>query len=81
MSVSAEQVKKLREISGAPMMECKKALDEAGGDEEKAFTVLRKRGQAVGGQEGGPCDFRRRRGELYPRGREDGCAGRSELRD
>lgn len=47
MSVSADVVKKLREISGAPMMECKKALEEAGGDMDKAFTVLRKRGQAT----------------------------------
>ena len=47
MAVSVEAVKKLREMSGAPMMECKKALDEAGGDLEHAFTVLRKRGQAA----------------------------------
>ena len=47
MAVSLESVKKLREMSGAPMMECKKALDEAGGDLEQAFTVLRKRGQAA----------------------------------
>ena len=47
MSTPAETVKKLRELSGAPMMECKKALDEAGGDLEKAFTILRKRGQAA----------------------------------
>lgn len=47
MAGSMEAVKKLREMSGAPMMECKKALDEAGGDPEQAFTVLRKRGQAV----------------------------------
>ncbi len=47
MSVTSEQVKKLREMSGAPMMECKKALEEAGGELEKAFTVLRKRGQAA----------------------------------
>ena len=47
MNYSSELVKKLREMSGAPMMECKKALEEAGGDLEKAFTVLRKRGQAV----------------------------------
>lgn len=47
MSVSAEQVKKLRDTSGAPMMECKRALEEAGGDLEKAFTILRKRGQAA----------------------------------
>jgi elongation factor Ts len=53
MSVSAEAVKKLREISGAPMLECKKALEEAGGDQEKAFTVLRKRGQAVAAKKAG----------------------------
>lgn len=47
MAVTAEEVKKLREMSGAPMMECKKALEEAGGDPEKAFTILRKRGQAT----------------------------------
>lgn len=47
MAVSVEAVKKLREMSGAPMMECKKALDEAGGNLEQAFTVLRKRGQAA----------------------------------
>jgi elongation factor Ts len=46
MSVRPEDVKKLREASGAPMMECKKALEEADGDPEKAFTILRKRGQA-----------------------------------
>jgi len=47
MAVSLDTVKKLREMSGAPMMECKKALDEASGDLEQAFTVLRKRGQAA----------------------------------
>jgi elongation factor Ts len=47
MAVSLDAVKKLREMSGAPMMECKKALDDAGGDLDQAFTVLRKRGQAA----------------------------------
>lgn len=50
MNVSLELVKKLREMSGAPMMECKKALDEAQGDVEQAFTILRKRGQAAAAQ-------------------------------
>lgn len=50
MNVSPELVKKLREMSGAPMMECKKALDEAQGDVEQAFTILRKRGQAAAAQ-------------------------------
>jgi elongation factor Ts len=53
MSVSAEQVKKLRELSGAPMMECKKALEEADGDLEKGFTILRKRGQAAAAKKAG----------------------------
>jgi elongation factor Ts len=53
MSVTAEQVKKLREISGAPMMECKRALDEAQGDMEQAFTVLRKRGMATAAKKAG----------------------------
>lgn len=48
-----DQVKKLREISGAPMMECKKALEEAGGDLEAAFTVLRKRGMASASKKAG----------------------------
>jgi len=53
MSVPAELVKKLREISGAPLMECKKALEEAQGDLEVAFTVLRKRGQAAAAKKAG----------------------------
>ena len=42
----AEEVKKLRELTDAPMMDCKKALVEAGGDMEKAKTVLQERGAA-----------------------------------
>lgn len=53
MSVSAETVKRLREMSGAPLMECKKALEEVGGDVEKAFTELRKRGQAAAAKKAG----------------------------
>jgi len=53
MSASPELVKKLREMSGAPMMECKKALDEARGDLEQAFTILRKRGQASAAKKAG----------------------------
>jgi elongation factor Ts len=53
MSISADLVKKLREMSGAPMMECKKALEEANGDLEQAFTILRKRGQAMAAKKAG----------------------------
>ena len=44
--ISAEQVKKLRDRTGAGMADCKKALEEANGDEEKALDILRKKGAA-----------------------------------
>lgn len=44
MAVSASDVKRLRELTGAGMMDCKKALDETGGDFEKAVEVLRIKG-------------------------------------
>lgn len=47
MAVSAELVKQLREKTGAGMMDCKKALEETGGDFEKAVEYLRKKGAAV----------------------------------
>ncbi len=53
MSVSSELVKKLREMSGAPLLGCKQALDEAGGDLEQAFTILRKRGLATAAKKAG----------------------------
>jgi elongation factor Ts len=46
MAVSLDLVKKLRDLSGAGMMDCKSALEEAGGDIEKAFTILREKGIA-----------------------------------
>lgn len=46
MTVTADQVKELRERTGAGMMECKKALVEASGDFEKAIDALRKSGIA-----------------------------------
>jgi len=45
-NISAAQVKELRDLTGAPMMDCKKALTEAGGDMEKAVIILRKTGAA-----------------------------------
>ena len=46
MSISAQEVKELRDRSGVGMMDCKKALIEANGDLDKAFEVLRKNGIA-----------------------------------
>ncbi len=53
MSVTPDLVKKLREKSGAPVMECKKALEEADGDLEKGFAILRERGQATAAKKAG----------------------------
>ena len=47
MSISAKDVMKLRNATGAGMMDCKKALTEAEGDFEKAVEILRKKGQQV----------------------------------
>lgn len=47
MSISAKDVKKLREMTGAGMMDCKKALAEANGDFDEAVTILRKKGQKI----------------------------------
>lgn len=47
MAITAAMVKELREMTGAGMMDCKKALKEAEGDFEKAVEVLRKKGQKV----------------------------------
>ena len=53
MAISAEQVKKLRDATGAGMMECKAALTEANGDMEEATTLLRKRGLAQAAKKAG----------------------------
>jgi elongation factor Ts len=47
VKVSAADVKNLREATGAGMMDCKKALVEAGNDFDKAIAVLRKQGQKI----------------------------------
>lgn len=52
MSITAQDVKALRERTGAGMMDCKKALEEAGGDVEKAVEALRIKGMAKAEQRG-----------------------------
>ncbi|HLU88334.1 MAG TPA: translation elongation factor Ts [Cyclobacteriaceae bacterium] len=47
MAISAQEVNKLRQMTGAGMMDCKKALTEAGGDFDLAVDLLRKKGQKV----------------------------------
>jgi elongation factor Ts len=52
-TISAGDVKALRERTGAGMMDCKKALQESGGDVDKAIELLRVRGQAQAAKRGG----------------------------
>ncbi|MEN8249838.1 MAG: translation elongation factor Ts, partial [Bacteroidota bacterium] len=47
MSISAKEVNELRKMTGAGMMDCKKALIEADGDYDKAIDILRTKGQKV----------------------------------
>ncbi len=47
MAITAQDVNKLRQMTGAGMMDCKKALTEANGDFEAAIEILRKKGQKV----------------------------------
>jgi elongation factor Ts len=51
--ISADKVKKLRDHTGAGMMDCKAALQEAKGDFEEAVTVLRKKGIASASKKAG----------------------------
>jgi len=51
--ISAALVKELRDATNVSMMECKKALQDAGGDMEKAVRLLRERGLAVGTKRSG----------------------------
>jgi elongation factor Ts len=53
MEINAALVKKLRDLTGAGMMECKAALTEANGDIEAATTLLRKRGLAAATKKAG----------------------------
>ena len=47
MAVTMADISKLRTMTGAGMMDCKKALEEAGNDFDKAIEIIRKKGQAI----------------------------------
>ena len=53
MGITASQVKELRDKTGAGMMDCKKALVESGGDEEKAVMYLREKGLSKAAKKAG----------------------------
>lgn len=53
MAVSANQVKELREKTGAGVMECRRALEESGGDMRRAEEILRERGELTAAKKAG----------------------------
>lgn len=53
MAITAQDIAKLREMTGAGMMDCKKALDEANGNIENAIDILRKKGVAKAAKRAG----------------------------
>jgi len=55
MAIAMDLIKRLREKTNAPMMDCKKALEESNGDLETATDILRKKGQIVALKKAGRC--------------------------
>jgi elongation factor Ts len=53
VSITAAQVNELRKVTGAGLMDCKKALMESGGDHEQAIDYLRKKGLAAASKKAG----------------------------
>jgi elongation factor Ts len=70
--VSASDVNKLRQMTGAGMMDCKKALAESGGDFEQAVDYLRKKGQKVAANR---ADREAKEGYIIAKTNDDHSAG------
>lgn len=69
MAITAKEVNKLRQMTGAGMMDCKKALVEADGDFDKAIEILRKKGQKLSEKR---ADRETKEGGVFVRTSEDG---------
>ena len=78
-TISAAEVKKLRDATGAGMMDCKRALTEADGDFDKAVEILRVSGQAKAAKRSAERSHRERAGSFHrwcsapARGRDGLC--------
>lgn len=72
MAITAQEVNKLRQMTGAGMMDCKKALTEAEGDFEKAIDILRKKGQKVSASR---ADRETKEGTIVIKTNADGTTG------
>ncbi len=72
MTISAQEVNKLRQMTGSGMMDCKRALLEANGDFDKAIEFLRKKGQKVSASR---ADRKTSEGIIFTKISEDGSKG------
>lgn len=72
MAISAKEVNKLRQMTGAGMMDCKKALTEANGDFDAAIDLLRKKGQKVSASR---ADREATEGSVFVRTNDDNTEG------
>lgn len=72
MAITAAEVNKLRQMTGAGMMDCKNALVETNGDFEAAIDALRKKGQKVAAKRG---DNEAKEGVIFAQASEDGKSG------
>ena len=71
MAITAQEVNKLRQMTGAGMMDCKKALVEAEGDFDKAIEILRKKGQKLSEKR---ADRETKEGSVFVRTSADGAS-------
>ena len=71
--ITAADVAKLRKVTLAGMMDCKKALEEANGDFDKAIEIIRKKGQAVANKR---ADREASEGVVLAKVRADGKLGK-----
>ena len=69
MAITAQEVNKLRQMTGAGMMDCKKALVESDGDFDKAIEILRKKGQKVSANR---ADRQTNEGSVFVQTSDDG---------
>lgn len=72
MAITAADVNKLRQQTGAGMMDCKNALVEANGDFEAAVDILRKKGQKIAAKRG---ENDAREGVIFAQTNADGTVG------
>ena len=72
MAITPEQVRTLREKTGAGMMDCKRCLEQTGGDEQEAVRLLREKGMATAAKREG----RQALAAYLPRQRWFGAKGR-----